>query len=517
MATIGQPIKCKGAVFRWPNQPLVIEELVVAAPKSGEVRVKLYASGVCRSDASTIWGQRSDSHIPYGQPMINGHEGAGIVESVGPGVTADDDDGVQVGDHVVLLWRPQCNQCPLCLNPLTNDCQLAVGKGDCEQGWLPDDGISRYRTVGTNEPILTPSTNVNLATFVQYAIVRPEMLAKVDDHSLPLDVMSVFGCCLPTGYGAAHNIARVNPGSTCLVWGLGAVGLAVVLGCKFRDALTIIGVDVNEDKQVTAQPFGLTHFINAGQQSMDQIYDTVRQLTDGLGVDYAFDCIAKPNTMDTSLKCLATWGTFVSVGLVQRDDVIELSSGRLLDGLTLTGGLYGKYKGKDGVLELIRKYRNDKLFHQLVDQFVSNRYQLNDINKAIDDLKINIININTLTADDDVDHHHNIRVDIPRDLTPEKSALFWQRQLLILFVPTNGGLGLVPGGPGVIGPGAIGPGAIGPNGLPQGVGGLPVGGGGFNGRLQNNRNVERLRTLRRRTRIRVTTSSYDSGLEQENK
>ncbi|CAG2108449.1 unnamed protein product [Medioppia subpectinata] len=334
MSTSGRAIECRAAVFIEPNKPLTVEQVLVDCPQADEVRVKLYASGVCRSDASSIWGKRGDCFVPYGKPMINGHEGSGVVESVGEQVT-----DVEVGDHVVLLWLPQCNQCVKCKNPTTNTCMVALSRGDCEEGWLPADGISRFHLVGDGRPVLTPSTNCNLATFAEYCIAKQSMVVKID-KTLPLDVMSVFGCALPTGYGAAANVAKVHAGSTCAVWGLGAVGMAVVLGCKLMGANVIIGLDINSDKYETAKQFGCNQFINPldTTESTDAVIKSIFKE----GVDYTFDCIGNQSVIEAAIRSLCPSGTFVAVGLLQPQHTYTLPVMRLLDGLTLTGGLFGK-------------------------------------------------------------------------------------------------------------------------------------------------------------------------------
>ncbi|XP_045776446.1 alcohol dehydrogenase class-3 chain H-like [Maniola jurtina] len=241
MSTVGQVIKCKAAVAWKAGEPLSIEEIEVDLPKAGEVRIKIVASAVCHTDAYTLSGKDPEGVFP----VILGHEGGGIVESIGQGVTT-----VKPGDHVLPLYVPQCKKCKFCLNPKTNLCQkVRVTQG---QGLMPD-GTKRFRCKGQELFHF-----MGCSTFSQYTIVHEISLCKIDEKA-PLEKVCLLGCGVTTGYGAALNTAKVEAGSNCAIFGLGAVGLAVALGCKVSGANRIIGVDTNPDKfEYATRKFGVT-------------------------------------------------------------------------------------------------------------------------------------------------------------------------------------------------------------------------------------------------------------------
>ncbi|KAJ6668874.1 hypothetical protein lerEdw1_012360 [Lerista edwardsae] len=264
-------IKCKAAVAWEAGKPLSIEEVEVAPPKAHEVRIKIIATAVCHTDAYTLSGADPEGSFP----VILGHEGAGIVESVGQGVTK-----FKPGDTVIPLYIPQCGECKFCLNPKTNLCQkIRVSQG---KGLMPD-GTSRFTCKG--RPVLH---FMGTSTFSEYTVVADISLAKVD-ASAPLDKICLLGCGVSTGYGAAINTAKVEPGSTCAIFGLGGVGLAVIMGCKVAGASRIIGVDLNKDKFAKAKEFGATECISP-EDFKKPIQEVLVELTDG-GVDYSFECI----------------------------------------------------------------------------------------------------------------------------------------------------------------------------------------------------------------------------------
>ncbi|KAL4843763.1 hypothetical protein H8958_021659, partial [Nasalis larvatus] len=259
-------IKCKAAVAWEAGKPLSIEEIEVAPPKAHEVRIKIIATAVCHTDAYTLSGADPEGCFP----VILGHEGAGIVESVGEGVTK-----LKAGDTVIPLYIPQCGECKFCLNPKTNLCQK--GKG------LMPDGTSRFTCRGK-----TILHYMGTSTFSEYTVVADISVAKIDPLA-PLDKVCLLGCGISTGYGAAVNTAKVEPGSVCAVFGLGGVGLAVIMGCKVAGASRIIGVDINKDKFARAKEFGATECINP-QDFSKPIQEVLIEMTDG-GVDYSFECI----------------------------------------------------------------------------------------------------------------------------------------------------------------------------------------------------------------------------------
>jgi len=362
MDTVGKVIKCQAAVAWEAKKPLTIEEIEVDPPQAHEVRVKILASGVCHTDAYTLSGEDSEGVFP----VILGHEGAGVVESVGEGVT----DFVP-GDHVIPLYIPQCKDCKFCKSPKTNLCQkvrTTQGKG------LMPNGSSRFRCRGE-----TVFHYMGCSTFSQYTVVADISLCKID-KSAPLDKVCLLGCGIPTGYGAALNTAKVEPGSVCAVWGLGAVGLATVMGCKVAGASRIIGVDINNDKFEVAKKFGATEFVNP-RELKGTTEDEIVRRTDG-GCDYTFECIGNVNTMKSALiSCHKGWGESVIIGVAGKGQEISCRPFLLVTGRVWKGTAFGGYKSVDNVPKLVDDYMNKKL---MVDEFVTHEMDLKDINLAFE-------------------------------------------------------------------------------------------------------------------------------------
>ncbi|XP_012496523.1 PREDICTED: alcohol dehydrogenase class-3-like [Propithecus coquereli] len=277
-----QVIKCKAAVAWEAGKPLSIEEIEVAPPKAHEVRIKILATAVCHTDAYTLSGADPEGCFP----VILGHEGAGIVESVGEGVTK-----LKAGDTVIPLYIPQCGECKFCLHPNTNLCQkIRVTQG---KGLMPD-GTSRFTCKGK-----TILHYMGTSTFSEYTVVADISVAKIDP-SAPLDKVCLLGCGISTGYGAAVNTAKVTPGSTCAVFGLGGVGLAAIMGCQVAGASRIIGVDINKDKFAKAKEFGASECISP-QDFNKPIQEVLVEMTEG-GVDYSFECIGNVKVMEGRKK-----------------------------------------------------------------------------------------------------------------------------------------------------------------------------------------------------------------------
>ncbi|XP_026327071.1 alcohol dehydrogenase class-3-like [Hyposmocoma kahamanoa] len=360
MSTAGKIIKCTAAVAWEAGKPLCIEEIEVYPPKAGEVRVKIVATGVCHTDAYTLSGKDPEGVFP----VILGHEGGGIVESVGPGVTT-----VKPGDHVIPLYIPQCKTCKFCLNPKTNLCQkVRITQG---QGVMPDS-TKRFRCKGKDLYHF-----MGCSTFSEYTVVLEISLCKVD-IAAPLDKVCLLGCGVPTGYGAALNTARVESDSNCAIFGLGAVGLAVALGCKAAGAKRIIGVDLNPAKFEVAKKFGVNEFVNPKDYDKP-IQQVLVDLTDG-GLDYTFECIGNVNTMRAALEaCHKGWGTSVIIGVAAAAEEISTRPFQLVTGRTWKGTAFGGYKSRDNVPKLVDEYLNKRL---LLDEFVTHNVQLKDINEA---------------------------------------------------------------------------------------------------------------------------------------
>ncbi|XP_038584580.1 alcohol dehydrogenase 1-like [Micropterus salmoides] len=364
MATAGKVIKCKAAVAFEPNKPLVIEQIEVAPPQADEVRIKIVATAVCHTDLYNLFGGMHKD----GFPVVLGHEAAGIVESVGTGVTE-----FQPGDKVIPVFFSQCRECRFCKSPKTNQ---------CDKGWstLRQDVMvsvdSRFTCKGKKVQQFTGTS-----TFSEYTVVNQMALAKIDPAA-PLDKVCLLGCGICTGYGAAVNTAKVEPGSTCAVFGLGAVGLAAVMGCKAAGAERIIAVDINPEKFEKAKVFGATDFVNPKDHTKP-ISQVVSEMTNG-GVDYSLECVGNVGVMRSALEsCVKGWGVSVIVGWTDLHDTAARPI-QLIAGRTWKGSLFGGFKGKDGVTQMCKAYMDKKL---KVDEFITHNMTLDQVNDAIELMK----------------------------------------------------------------------------------------------------------------------------------
>ncbi|XP_049918381.1 alcohol dehydrogenase 1 isoform X12 [Epinephelus moara] len=356
MATAGKVIKCKAAVAWEPNKPLVIEEIEVAPPQDDEVRIKIVATAVCHTDLYHLF----ESMPKEGFPAVLGHEAAGIVESVGAGVTE-----YQPGDKVIPLFIGQCRECRFCKSPKTNQ---------CDKGWLPPP--DRFTCKG--KKLLQ---FVGTSTFSEYTVVNQMAVAKIDPTA-PLDKVCLIGCGICTGYGAAVNTAKVEPGSTCAVFGLGAVGLAAVMGCKAAGAKRIIAVDINPEKYEKAKVFGATDFVNPKDHSKP-ISEVLSEMTDG-GVDYSLECVGNVEVMRSALEsCVKGWGVSVIVGWTELED-FSARPVQLIAGRTWKGSVFGGFKGRDAVLQMVKDYLDKKV---MVDEFITHNMTLDQVNDAIELMK----------------------------------------------------------------------------------------------------------------------------------
>ncbi|PAA81232.1 hypothetical protein BOX15_Mlig021965g2 [Macrostomum lignano] len=358
-----EPITCKAAVAWAPKQPLSIEEVTVAPPKAGEVRIRVVATGVCHTDSYTLDGLDAEGKFP----VILGHEGAGIVESVGEGVTS-----VAVGDSVLPCYIPQCRECKFCTSGKTNLCsKIRITQG---QGVMPD-GTTRFTCKG-KEVFHFMGTS----TFSEYTVVAAISVAKLRPEA-PLDRVCLLGCGISTGYGAALNTADVQPGSNCAVWGLGAVGLAVIMGCKERGAARIIAVDTNPAKFDVARQFGATECVNPLDHSPRPIQEVLVEMTDG-GLDYTFECVGNVNTMRAALEsCHKGWGVSVIIGVAAAGQEIATRPFQLVTGRVWKGCAFGGWRSLDDVPRLAESYAAGKV---KIDQFVTHNFSLADINKSFD-------------------------------------------------------------------------------------------------------------------------------------
>jgi len=362
MATEGKIITCKAAVAWERRKPLSIETVEVAPPKAHEVRIKINSTGVCHTDAYNL-----DGFDPEGAfPVILGHEGGGIVESVGEGVT-----NVKPGDHVIPLYIPQCYECKFCKSPKTNLChKVRATQG---RGVMPD-GTTRFTCKGKEIFHF-----MGCSTFSEYTVVADVSVAKVNEKA-PLEKVCLLGCGISTGYGAVINSAKVEPGSTVAVWGLGGVGLAAVMGAKDAGASRIIGVDTNPDKFPMAKSFGATECVNPKDHERP-IQDVLVELTDG-GLDYTFECIGNVATMRAALEsCHKGWGVSTIIGVAPAGQEIATRPFQLVTGRVWMGSAFGGWKSRDDVPKLVEKYMNGKL---KVDEFITHTFKIDEINTAFD-------------------------------------------------------------------------------------------------------------------------------------
>ncbi|XP_018318509.1 alcohol dehydrogenase class-3 [Agrilus planipennis] len=358
--TVGKVITCKAAVAWGPKEDLKIEQIEVAPPKAHEVRLKLLYTAVCHTDAYTLSGQDPEGVFP----VVLGHEGGGIVESVGEGVT-----NVKPGDHVIPLYIPQCKECKFCKSPKTNLCQkVRTTQG---RGVMPD-GTVRFSCKGKELFHF-----MGCSTFSEYTVVADISVVAVNPKA-ELDKVCLLGCGVSTGYGAALNTAKVEPGSSCAVWGLGAVGLAVGLGCKAAGAKRIIGIDVNPAKFEVAKNFGFTEFVNP-KDYQKPIQEVLVELTDG-GLDYTFECVGNVNIMRAALEsCHKGWGVSTIVGVAGAGQEISTRPFQLVTGRVWKGTAFGGWKSIDSVPKLVDEYVNKKL---PLERFVTHNLPFEKINES---------------------------------------------------------------------------------------------------------------------------------------
>lgn len=355
-------MKAKAAVAWEAGKPLVIEEIDVGGPKQGEVLLRMVATGVCHTDAFTLSGDDPEGLFP----CILGHEGGAVVEEVGAGVTS-----VAVGDHVIPLYTPECGQCKFCKSGKTNLCQaIRVTQG---QGLMPD-GSSRFSLKG--KPIYH---FMGTSTFSEYTVLPEIAVAKVN-KAAPLDKVCLLGCGITTGIGAVLNTAKVEPGSTVAVFGLGGVGLSVVQGAVLAKASRIIVIDINTDKFEMARMLGATDCVNP--KDYDQpIQDVIVDLTDG-GVDYSFEAIGSVNTMRAALECCHKgWGESTIIGVAGAGQELSTRPFQLVTGRVWRGSAFGGVKGRTQLPGYVEQYMRGEI---KVDEMVTFTMPLEDINKAFE-------------------------------------------------------------------------------------------------------------------------------------
>lgn len=354
-------MKTKAAVAFAAGKPLEICDVDLQGPQAGEVLVEIKATGICHTDAFTLSGDDPEGAFP----AIMGHEGAGIVVEVGAGVTS-----VKPGDHVIPLYTPECRECNFCLNPKTNLCQSI--RSTQGQGLMPD-GTSRFSLDG--EPILH---YMGCSTFSNYTVLPEIALAKVREDA-PFDKICYIGCGVTTGVGAVAFDAKVEPGSTVAVFGLGGIGLNVIQGARMVGATRIIGIDLNESKVPLAKQFGMTDFINP--KDVENVTDAIVDMTGG-GVDYSFECIGNVNTMRQALECSHKgWGESFIIGVAGAGQEISTRPFQLVTGRSWKGTAFGGARGRTDVPKIVDWYMDGKIN---IDDLITHTMPLDKINDAFD-------------------------------------------------------------------------------------------------------------------------------------
>ncbi len=357
-----QFIKSKAAIAWGPNQPLSVEEVDVMLPRKGEVLVRIVATGVCHTDAFTMSGQDPEGIFP----VILGHEGGGIVEQIGEGVTS-----VSVGDHVIPLYTAECGECKFCKSGKTNLCSAVretQGKG------LMPDGTTRFYKDG--QPIFH---YMGCSTFSEYTVLPEISLAKVSKEA-PLEEVCLLGCGVTTGMGAVLNTAKVEKGDNVAIFGLGGIGLSAIIGAKMAGANRIIGVDINESKFELAKQLGATDCINPKNYDKP-IQEVIVEMTDG-GVEYSFECIGNVDVMRSALECCHKgWGESVVIGVAGAGQEISTRPFQLVTGRVWRGSAFGGVKGRSELPAIVERYMAGEF---ALNDFITHTMGLDDINKSFD-------------------------------------------------------------------------------------------------------------------------------------
>ena len=355
-------IKSRAAVAFAPNKPLEIVEVDVEPPKKGEVLVRIVATGVCHTDAYTLSGADSEGNFP----AILGHEGGGIVEAVGEGVTS-----VEVGDHVIPLYTAECGKCKFCTSGKTNLCgsvRETQGKG------VMPDGTSRFSYKG--EPIYH---YMGCSTFSEYTVLPDVSLAKIPKEA-PLEKVCLLGCGVTTGIGAVLNTAKVEEGATVAIFGLGGIGLAAIIGAAMAKASRIIAIDINPGKFDIAKQLGATDVVNPKDYDKP-IQEVIVDLTDG-GVDYSFECVGNVQLMRSALECCHKgWGESIIIGVAGAGEEISTRPFQLVTGRVWKGSAFGGARGRTDVPKIVDWYMDGKID---IDSLITHKMPLERINEAFD-------------------------------------------------------------------------------------------------------------------------------------
>ena len=355
-------MKVRAAIAIQAGKPLEIADVDLEGPKEGEVLVEMKATGICHTDSFTLSGGDPEGIFP----TILGHEGAGVVVDVGPGVRT-----LKKGDHVIPLYTPECRECEYCLNPKTNLCQaIRTTQG---QGLMPD-GTSRFSLDG--KPLYH---YMGCSTFANYSVLPEIALAKIREDA-PFDKICYIGCGVTTGIGAVINTAKVEPGSNVVIFGLGGIGLNVIQGARLAGADMIVGVDLNPARKALGEKFGMTHFVNPKEIDGDIVAHLV-ELTKG-GADYSFECIGNVNTMRQALECAHKgWGESIIIGVAGAGQEISTRPFQLVTGRSWRGSAFGGARGRTDVPKIVDWYMDGKIN---IDDLITHTMPLEDINKGFD-------------------------------------------------------------------------------------------------------------------------------------
>lgn len=355
-------MKSRAAIAWEAGQPLTLEEVDVAGPKKGEVLVRIVATGVCHTDAYTLSGKDPEGFFP----RILGHEGGGIVEAVGEGVTT-----LAEGDHVIPLYTAECGECKFCQSGKTNLCGAI--RSTQGEGLMPD-GTSRFTCRGE-----TIYHYMGTSTFSEYTVVPEIALAKVNKEA-PLDKVCLLGCGVTTGIGAVFNTAKVQEGDTVAVFGLGAIGLSVIQGAKMANAGRIIAIDINPDKFEFAQQLGATDCVNPKEYDAP-IQEVIVDMTDG-GVEHSFECIGNTEIMRSALECCHKgWGESTIIGVAGAGETIETRPFQLVTGRVWRGSAFGGVKGRTQLPGYVDRYMSGEIN---IDDFVTHDLKFEQINEAFE-------------------------------------------------------------------------------------------------------------------------------------
>ena len=355
-------MRVRAAVLEEFGQPLAVQELELEEPRAGEVLVRLVACGVCHTDLFTASGADPSGYAP----AVLGHEGAGVVERVGDRV-----ESLAPGDHVVTLFSPQCRECVHCRDDRTNLC-LAIREQQ-GQGLLPD-GTTRFAYAGGGEPV---RHFMGTSTFAEYTVMPEIALARISPDA-PLDRACLFACGLSTGLGAAMNTARVAPGSTCVVFGAGMVGLGAVAGCRLQGAERIVCVDLSEERLALARGQGATDTLVGGADAVERVLE----LAGGVGADYTFEATGNVGVMRQAVESARMgWGLATICGVAGKGETLDVVPRFLITGRRVAGSSFGGVKGRDGVPALVDRWLAGELD---IEPFVSHKLTLDEVNRGFE-------------------------------------------------------------------------------------------------------------------------------------